>query len=96
MPPCLTLSNKGWIGGKALLHTVMSRGCTCTLSRLTSLKTGDRLLPYGSGILHLLGLEIVRPETRLKDYLHVYARVLSEHQDFTIKKLSKEMYEIIL
>ena len=72
MPPCLTLSNKGWIGGKALRHTdVMSRGCTCTLSRLTSLETGDRLLPYGSGTLHLPGLEIDRPETRLKDYLSI-------------------------
>ena len=46
----------------------MSRGCTCTLSRLKSLETGDRLLPYGSGTLHLPGLEIYRPETRLKDY----------------------------
>ena len=32
-------------------------------------ETGDRLLPYGSGTLHLPGLEIDRPETRLKDYL---------------------------
>ena len=31
-------------------------------------ETGDRLLPYGSGTLHLPGLEIDRPETRLKDY----------------------------
>ena len=77
MPPCLTLSNKGWIGGKALRHTdVMSRGCTCTLSRLTSLETGDRLLPYGSGTLHLPGLEIERPETRLKDYLLTYLLTL--------------------
>ena len=52
-----------------LLPDVMSRGCTCTLSRLTSLETGDRLLPYGSATLHLPGLEIDRPETRLKDYL---------------------------
>ena len=72
MPPCLTLSNKGWFGGKALRHTdVMSRGCTCTLSRLTSLETGDRLLPYEYGTLDLPGLEIDRPETCLKDYFHL-------------------------
>ena len=33
-------------------------------------ETGDRLLPYGSGTLHLPGLEIDRPrEPVLKDYL---------------------------
>ena len=67
------------MGGKALRHTaVMSRGCTCTLSRLTSLETGDRLLPYGSGTLHLPGLEIARPETRLKDYLPPFSQISSD------------------
>ncbi len=35
IPPCLTLSMKGWIGGEALHTGVMSGGHTCTSSCLT-------------------------------------------------------------
>ncbi len=36
MHSCLALSIKGWIGVKTLRHTsIMSRGCTCTLSCFT-------------------------------------------------------------